>query len=518
MLPSLRQCHHRLMAREHLFFVSAGHGGLIPTSSADLLFDNNVVSFGEWIASAGYLEDKVQHRRFADLVDWMRTCPDVGMMLYAGASEGSYFDGYSLSPYKLARRLHGVEQLINTALDHPELNVFSKDSPFEVFVDDADIEQACNSIRDVFGRYVLPNYAALAKWRLMTGNQPRNKRTHAQSTALLIELHDWLTQTIHYVPVAWTLLSIAEFAKNTTSQQIYDRIFKVNGKDTARSLNSGAWDSGFLGMLAAAQSLAKPGRTTVFVTDDDALAATGKLLIRLADDTYAFPLDTLEPANEDAWVTLMQYRSQAYEQRSHNPPPLKTYTELMPLIGQLQHELNIPEEARYQDAQPYMDLPALTAAELGPILDKLLADGPVGQQFPDPISEKEAIAILDISRVLANTLSPNNDYPTLLRQALPTIGGELNEVLEHPLGPDTLVLMAHWGTNSTTMQMSLESFLGSPRAVDIAIIAAGLTRAMLIEFANRTNWPLDKIHTVLVEHLTRTPANGPESEHAQPTH
>lgn len=488
------------MVREHFHFVSAGHAGLMPTSHADLLFDDNVVSFGEWIASTGHLEDKEQHRRFANLIDWMRNCPEVGMMLYAGASEGSYFNGYSPSPYKLARRLHGVEQLINTALDHPELDVLSKDSPFQALVDFADIERTCHNIREVFGRYVLPNYAALAKWRLMTNNEPRTRRTPDQSIALLITLSDWLTQDIGYVPVAWTLLCIAEFAKTPTSQGIYDGVFKVNAKNPARALNSGAWDSGLLGMLAAAQSIAKPGRTTVLVTDDGALADAGKLLVRFNDGTYAFPLDTLEPAKEDAWLTVMQHRTQAAQQTPHTTP-LKTYTELIPLIRQLQHELNIPERDRYQDAQLYTHLPLPTADDLGPVIDKLLANSPVGQQFTGKISVLEAISILDISRVMANTLGQDSDYITVLRQALAAIGQDADEVFKHPLGPEVLVLMFHWGTDSTAMQMSLESFLGSPKARLITLIAAGLTQAMLIQLTNQRGWPPDKIRAQLIEQL-----------------
>ncbi|WP_396910905.1 hypothetical protein [Mycolicibacterium sp.] len=471
--------------REHFYFVGAQEGGSVPLSGADLLLDANIVSFGEAILRNGYNPNAVQQRRFRHLIGWMSTFDAAGFMVFAGASEGADFDGYAVSPLKMAARVQAVESLINMALDHPEVEVFSGRRPLESFVvsvDYADIDHWAKTARRFFGMLVLPNYAVIAQWRLMIGSAHRGTRTPQQSRDLLIELLNWLYTEIGWIPLAWSWLCLAEFGTQPVSQAIVDGVFKINKPGVAAAINSAAWDCSLIGLMV---SLQRPGRhrgSTVLVTDDEALSRAAAFILPIGQTPgfYRVDPDTIKPDARQAWSQVMHYRAMQARSRDRRPDRATAtndvddaWTRFMRLVRSLQQQLGLDETDWYRDhlrveqhhIDPHKLNHLLAAFDTANTAAELVRDPRMLSTSPDQprLDIDDLLHVLSIGQYTLEVLGRDTfseHFLSAASYAYPSCPPDrILELFVDPHVERAVELIYYWGTNTTAMQVAIENLL-----------------------------------------------------------
>lgn len=511
-------------AREHFFFVGSGKGGGVPFRGAKLLLDANVVSAGEAILRNGHKPNAVQQRRFLNLVDWMRRHDDSDFQTLQGAIEGADFDGFDVSPLKLANRLRGVEQLINVALDRPDVPVFSGQRPLELFafeVELADVDKWCEVAQLFFKALVLPNYAVVAKWRLMTQGQHRRLRTPEQSRDLLIELSRWLVQEVGWVPVSWGWLCLAELGTQKVSQSIADGVFKLQSTDVVNSVRSAAWDCSLISHILMLQGFEDEGRT-VLVTDDREFATAASFIFPLDDSlpgTYGTSLETIRPEAHDVFDELTWHRLTDFADRYVLSDPAdrsEDRSQLVHTVRQLQADLGIPEKERFsiehRTRQIWLQKETLTQ-----LTEEFLAADTTAELYErrsDPFDADDLPYILAIAHYAVEILGREQYFDNIYeaaRYAYPKFpGDDIRGVFADANASYALELIYYWGANNNAMQMSIENILTTRDGSFIMFHTVALVRGLLHVWETRSGMSRQQLQETLIDALKPSTTEAPE--------
>ncbi|ETZ70822.1 hypothetical protein L829_1751 [Mycobacteroides abscessus MAB_030201_1075] len=501
--------------REYFFFVGSGKGGNIPFRGAKLLLDANVIGAGEAILRNGHNPNAVQQRRFLDLIDWMRRHDDADFRTLQGAIEGAEFDGFDVSPLKLANRVRGVEQLINVALDHPDVPVFSGQRPLELFafeVEFDDVDRWCEVAKKFFKTFVLPNYAVVAKWRLMTQGQHRRQRSPERSRDLLIELSRWLVQEVGWVPVSWGWLCLSELGTQKVSQSIADGVFKLQSADVVNDVRSAAWDSSLISYILTLQGFGDDGRT-VLVTDDREFATAAGFIFPLDDSrpgTYGTDLETIRPEARDVYHELTWHRLADFADRYVFSDPADRATDrsqLVHTVRQLQAELGIPEKERFS-VEPKIRELWLSKETLTQFTEKFLSADTAAEIYErhgEQFDADDLHYILAIARCAVETLGREQFFDIIYqaaRYAYPKFpGDDIRGVFADANATYALELIYYWGANNNAMQMSIENILTTRDGPFIMAHTVHLVRGLLHVWETRSGLSRQQLQETLIDTL-----------------
>lgn len=407
-----------------------------------------------------------------------------GFMVLPGAIEGADFDGYAVSPLKMAARVQAVESLINVALDRPDIDVFSGRRPLESFavpVDYDDIDHWAGVARAFFGMFVLPNYAVIAKWRLMVGSTHRGKRTAEQSRDLLIELLDWLIRQVGWVPMSWSWLCLAEFGIQSVSQSIVDGVFKTNKPDVGAAINSAAWDCSLISFMVCLQGTGEDRSATVLVTDDEAFSRAAGFILPVGEmpGYYGVDPDMIQPHARNAWSVVMEYRAIQIQSRDLQRQPEATTTPndawatSVLLVRELQAQLGIAQPGWYRE-DLRVEQHCIDTDKLTHLLDAFAAADTAAELVDNPaalftlpgqenLDIDDLLHMLSIAQYALEVLGRkrySEHFHGAARYAHPNCPPDrIHEMFEDPDVERAVELMYHWGSNATAMQVALENLL-----------------------------------------------------------
>lgn len=511
-------------AREHFFFVGSGKGGTVPLRGAKLLLDANVVSAGEAILRNGHKPNAVQQRRFLNLIDWIRRNEDADFQTLQGAIEGADFDGFDVSPLKLANRLRGVEQLINVALDHPDVPVFSGQRPLELFaveIELADVEKWCEVAQLFFNTFVLPNYAVVAKWRLITRGQHRRLRTPEQSRDLLIELSRWLVREVGWVPVSWGWLCLSELGTHKVSQSIAEGVFKLQSADVVNSVRSAAWDCSLISHILTLQGFGDEGRT-VLVTDDREFAVAAGFIFPLDDSrpgTYGTDLATIRPEALDVYHELTWHRLTDFADRyvlSDTADRSENRSQLVHTVRQLQADLGIPEKERFS-IEPRTRRVWLQKGTLIQLTEEFLSADTAAELYEchgEQFNADDLPYILAIAHCVVEALGREQYFDNIYQAArygYPKFpGDDIRGVFTDANAAHALELIYYWGANNNAMQMSIENILTTRDGAYIMTHTVILVRSLLHVWETRSGMSRQQLQEMLIDALKPSTAEAPE--------
>ncbi|WP_131822116.1 hypothetical protein [Mycobacteroides saopaulense] len=501
--------------REHFFFVGSGEGGHVPLHGAKLLLDANVVSAGEAILRNGHKPNAVQQRRFLHLIDWMRRHDDADFRTLQGAIEGAEFDGFDVSALKLANRMRGVEQLINVALDHPEVPVFSGQRPLELFaveIELADVEKWCDFAKSFFKMFVLPNYAVVAKWRLMTRGQNRRLRTPEQSRNLLIELSRWLVQEVGWVPFSWGWLCLSELGTREVSQSITDGVFKLQSTDVVNSVRSAAWDCSLISYILTLQSIGNDDGKTVLVTDDHEFAMVASMITPIAGPpgTYGAAPEVIRPQACDAFYELTMHRLNDIADRYYLSDPAERSvdrSQLIHTVRQLQTDLGIPEEDRFSIASRTTQV-WLEKETLVQLVEQFLSADTTAALFErrtEPFYPRDLFYILAIAQCAVEALGREQYIDNIhqaARYAYPKFpGDDISGVFADANITYACDLIFYAGANNNAMDMSIENVRTTRDGDSIMFHTVALVRSLLHVLKTRSGLSREQLQDELIAAL-----------------
>jgi len=349
--------------REEFCIIGQAHDGLVRNFDVELIIDTNVVSVAETIVRKGYNSSSIQHQRFKNLYQWIRNGTNIDVSPYAGSIESSGFDGCTVSPYQLTRRLGCAQLMFRLALSEHDVNVFSGDPVIDsAYPEVQGIDGADSFARDFFGTIFFPNYIALLKWRELTTDTNRRTRTAIDSCTLLRQLATWLADSINYIPLAWSMLIYSELGTFDTSRTVSAGLLKLDKANVAKSMKSAAYDIGllsYISMLRAADSgdtnLADSDRRLpVLVTDDEQFAKAAAMLTARGDSgLFAIEFDLLRPEAQPYVTSLL---AQHHLERSGSVPSFPAWEGLVDIVIDLQTELKFDEIDRFRRDTPVIEL------------------------------------------------------------------------------------------------------------------------------------------------------------------
>lgn len=326
--------------RENFFLVGQASGGQLPLDDVELVLDNNVVGIADSVARKGYTDANVQHRRVKALYRWIEGRRNVQINHYLGSVEGANFDGFTVSPYNLHKRLTSAGALFELARAGASIDPFDGEPVLQAIriADPSPLDDAVDSARRHFGVVVLPNYVAILHWHLL-----RKERSDLDAAGRLRELHRRVVASMNFVPLACPMLLYAELGAKDVANTVGKGLLKVHHRDLATSARSGAWDVGFLSYLSHLRlwgQLAVDGTSVpVLVTDDDKFADSARLLPAIGN-TGLIRLDPGHFRNPELAANLTE---EFLESRASATPRFPKWESLISIARGLESELGVEE-------------------------------------------------------------------------------------------------------------------------------------------------------------------------------
>lgn len=351
--------------REMFHMVGQAYGGGLLLDDVELVLDNNVVSVADSVARKGYNATNVQHRRVRNLYRWIEQRRNVRINLYPGCVEGAGFDGFTVSPYNLHKRMVSAGVLMELARTRADVDAFDGDPILHAVrsVKLPSLDEAVGSARRLFGASVLPNYVAMLQWHLL-----REERDDLDEVGRLRELHRRIAASINFVPLVCGMFLYAELGTPEIVEVVGKGLLKLQDPSLVRPARSGAWDVGFLAYLSQLRlgDLVTGDETTtpMLVTDDAKFAEAARLLPAVGN-SGSFRLDPDHFRDPELAISLSQEFLAA---RTLAKPQFPEWASLITVAQEMERELGVDRDHQLRGDSPVIRL-ALDGSRMKAILD-----------------------------------------------------------------------------------------------------------------------------------------------------
>lgn len=480
--------------RETFHFVGQAYGGRRPLDDVEIVVDNNVVSLLDSVARKGYRDANVQHRRVRNLYRWIERRRNVRINHYLGCIEGANFDGFTVSPYNLHKRMSSAGILLGLARTGADADAFNGDPILQAVrsAEQASLDDAVDSARRHFGAVVLPNYVAILQWHLL-----RQERDDLDTIERLWELHERLAASMNFVPLACSMLLYAELGTTQVADVVGKGLLKLHDRSLARSARSGAWDVGFLSYLSQLRlgDLVEGDETTtpILVTDDAKFAEAARLLPAIGNSGL-FVLDREHFRDPNLATRLSR---ELLESRALASPQFPSWARLIDLARSLEGELGVDPEQRLR-----IDSPVVRLAPDGTRMNEILDLLPLPVEDLLPLIEDEPLQLYSSLFVARFALEASKeDDDVALSHALRRVAPEAIENIHDGAANSFLAalgLIHAWGRGDdsrTTAYLEAVEINHYPRLVKFIVIR--LCAELIAMSAERQNITAEEVTTRL---------------------
>lgn len=480
--------------RETFHMVGQAYSGGLPLDDVEIVVDNNVVSLLDSVARKGYRDANVQHRRVRNLYRWIEQRRNVRINHYLGCIEGANFDGFTVSPYNLHKRMISAGILLELARTGADVDAFDGDPILQAVrsAEQASLDDAVDSARRHFGAVVLPNYVAILQWHLL-----RQERDDLDAVERLRELHDRVAASMNFVPLACSMLLYAELGTTTVTDVVGKGLLKLHDRSLVRSARSGAWDVGFLSYLSQLRlgDLVAGDETTtpILVTDDGKFAEAARLLPAIGNSGL-FMLDREHFRDPELAIELSQ---ELLEARVLATPQLPGWAPLIDVARSLEGELGVDPEQQLR-----IDSPVVRLAPDGTRMNEILDLLPLPIEDLLPLIEDEPLQLyssLFVARFVLEASEEDDDV--VLTEALRRVApGAIDNIQDGAANSflAALGLIHAWGTGDdsrTTAYLEAVEINHDPRLVKYIVLR--LCAELIAMSAERQNMAAEEMTTRL---------------------